>query len=119
VAEKLTSRQQAQMAVLEPMGRRFEQLNRMIEEMANLRADETLQRKLVRNLDEMKSQASGIGLTALAETLGMMAMLARRSSGLQMRVRGLREGLASLKINYEGAIRAATTPDRDAPEAGG
>lgn len=111
MAEKLSPRQQAQMAVLEPLGRRFEQLHRMIEEMANLRADEGLQRKLVRNLEEMKAQTSGIGLPALSETLGMMAMLGRRSGGLQMRVRGLREGLASLKINYEGAVRAATSPD--------
>ena len=37
-----------------------------------------------------------------------MATLASRTSGLQTRVRGLREGFGSLKINYEGAIRAAT-----------
>lgn len=119
MAEQLSSRQQAQLAVLEPIGRRFEHLNRMIEEMAALRADESLQRKLTRNLDEMKSQAAGVGLSGLAETLGMMAMLARRSGGLQMRVRGLREGLASLKINYEGALRAVTTADRAAAEEAG
>lgn len=116
MAEKLSPRQQAQLAILEPIGRRFEQLHRMIEEMAALRADESLQRKLTRNLDEMKSQAAGIGLNSLAETLGMMAMLARRSGGLQMRVRGLREGLASLKINYEGALRSATTPEESEAE---
>lgn len=119
MAEKLTPRQQAQLAILEPLGRRFEQLHRMIEEMAGLRADESLQRKLVRNLDEMKSQTTGIGLTGLSETLGMMAMLARRSGGLQMRIRGLREGLASLKINYEGAMRTATTPDGTVTEGDG
>lgn len=119
MAEQLSPRQQAQLAVLEPIGRRFEHLNRMIEEMAALRADESLQRKLTRNLDEMKSQAAGIGLNSLAETLGMMAMLARRSGGLQMRIRGLREGMASLKINYEGALRTATAPDGAAAEGDG
>lgn len=113
---RLTPRQQAQLAVLEPLPRRFEHLHRMIEEMAALRADEALQRQLTRNLDELKAQTSGIGLTALAETFGMMAMLARRSGGLQMRVRGLREGLVSLRINYEGAFRSATTEEE--PEAG-
>ncbi len=119
MVEKLSPRQQAQLAILEPLGRRFEHLHRMIEEMANLRADENLQRKLVRNLDEMKAQTTGIGLTGLSETLGMMAMLARRSGGLQMRVRGLREGLASLKINYDGAMRTANTPDGAAAEGDG
>lgn len=84
-----------------------------------MRADEAMQRQLVRNLDELKAQAGGIGLSALADTFGMMSTLARRSGGLQMRIRGLREGLASLKINYEGALRAATTPDADEGEEGG
>lgn len=117
MAQKLSPRQQAQLAVLEPLPRRFEHLHRLIEEMAALRADEALQRQLARNLDELKAQTSGIGLTGLSETLGMMGMLARRSGGLQMRVRGLREGLASLKINYEGALRSATTPDPESGEA--
>lgn len=119
MAEKLSPRQQAQLAVLEPLGRRFEYLHRMIEEMAALRADESRERQLVRNLEEMKAQTNTSGLTALSETLGMMAMLARRSGGLQMRVRGLREGLVSLKINYEGALRTATTPEEAATEGDG
>jgi hypothetical protein len=41
-----------------------------------------------------------------------MGMMARRGGGLQMKVRGLREGLGSLKTNYEGALRAATTPEK-------
>lgn len=116
MAPRLTPRQQAELAVLEPLPRRFEHLHRMIEELASLRADETLQRQLTRNLDELKTRTGGIGLTALAETFGMMGMLARRSGGLQMRVRGLREGLVSLKLNYEGALRAATTPAEGAEE---
>jgi len=111
VGVKLSSRQQAQLAILLPLPRRFEQLHRLIEEMAALRADESVQRRLVRNLDELKTQTGGIGLSALTETLGVMSMLARRTGGLQMRVRGLREGMVSLKINYEGALRAASNPD--------
>jgi len=43
--------------------------------------------------------------------------MARRTGGQQMRIRGLREGLGSLKINFEGAWRSATTEERD--ESGG
>ncbi|MDZ4673572.1 MAG: hypothetical protein SGI84_03895 [Gemmatimonadota bacterium] len=118
MANKLSSRQQAQLAVLEQLPRRFQQLHRMIEESAAPRADETLQRKLVRNLDELKAQTAGIGLGALTETLGVMSMLARRTGGNQMRVRGLQEGLVSLKINYDGALRSATTPEAEVPEKG-
>ena len=116
MAAKLSARQQAQLAVLELLPKRFQQLHRMIEELANPRVDETLQRRLVRNLDELKSQTAGIGLGALTETLGVMSMLARRTGGNQMRVRGLQEGLVSLKINYDGALRSATTPEEAVAE---
>ncbi|MGH7559955.1 MAG: hypothetical protein ACRENB_02940 [Gemmatimonadales bacterium] len=108
---KLTPRQQAQLDVLGTLPPRFEQIHRMVEELASLRADEALARRLCRLLDESKAATATMGLPALADTFGMMSMLARRTSGLQMKIRGLREGLASLKINFEGAWRSASTPE--------
>jgi len=114
--DKLNSRQLAQLAVLEPLPQRFEQIHRLVEEIGGLRADEAVTRRLCRILDEAKSATNTAGLTALSETFGIMGTLARRNAGLQMKVRGLREGLTSLKINFEGALRAARTP---LPEAAG
>lgn len=111
MAEKLTPRQQAQRAVLDPLPRKFETLHRLIEELAAQRADEVAIRRLSRILDEAKSSANHAGLNALSDTFGLMSMLTRRGGGHQMKVRGLREGLASLKINYEGALRQATTAE--------
>ncbi|MEO8448185.1 MAG: hypothetical protein ABI647_00245 [Gemmatimonadota bacterium] len=112
MAVKLSSRQQAQVAVLETFPPRMETIHRLIEEIAGLRADEQVVRRLGRTLDEMKAGASGMGLGALAETCGMMAIMSRRGGGIQMKVRGLREGLASLKVNFDGAMRSATTPEK-------
>src|SRR5262245_44727622 len=103
------------MAVLETLPQKFEVVRRLVEEIASLRADDVMIRRLCRILDEARASANGIGLVALAETLGHMSMMARRGGGLQMKVRGLREGLGSLKINYEGALRAASTPEAEAP----
>jgi hypothetical protein len=44
--------------------------------------------------------------------------MARRSGSLQVRVRGLRELLGSLKINSEAALRDATTPEVDGEPEG-
>ena len=110
MALKLTSRQQAQLSVLETFPKKFEAINRLIEEIAGLRADEAVVRRLARTLDEMKAAASNIGLGGLSEGCGMMGMLARRGGGVQMKVRGLRDGLVGLKVNFEGAMRNATTP---------
>ncbi len=55
--------------------------------------------------------ASELRLNGVADTAGLMATMTRRGGGLQMKVRGLRELLGSLKINYEAALRSATTPE--------
>ncbi|HSR15433.1 MAG TPA: hypothetical protein VLL51_06750 [Gemmatimonadales bacterium] len=105
---KLTGAQQAQLAFLETLPPRFERIHRQIEEIAGLKASETQVKALCRLLDECRNHASILSLGPLADTFGMMSMLARRGGGLQMKVRGLREGLVSLKANYDGALRAAT-----------
>ncbi|HTL05835.1 MAG TPA: hypothetical protein VL241_08820 [Gemmatimonadales bacterium] len=110
MTDKLTPQQQTQLEALATLPPRLEVAHRLIEELAALRADDAMIRRLCRLLDEGKAAVNAIGQSALAETLGMMSMLARRGGDRQMKVRGLREGLASLKINYEGAVRAIRLP---------
>ena len=112
MADKLTSRQQAQIAVLDALTPKFAQMHRLIEELAGPRPDISVVRRLCRLLDEGKGATSGVGLSSLTQTMGAMGMMARRTGGEQMKIRGLREGLASLKINYDGALRVAKTPAR-------
>jgi hypothetical protein len=111
MTDKLTPRQKAQLAVLEALPPKIQQMHRLVEEIAGMRVDETVVRRLTRLLDESKAATNTVGLTALTETMGIMGMLARRSGGHQMKVRGLREGLNSLKINFEGALRSASVAE--------
>ncbi len=111
MAVKLSPHQLAQLAYLETLHPRLGRIHAVIEEMAALRADDVVVRGLARLLDQIKAEAGALSLTGLAETAGIMSTMTRRSGGLQMRVRGLRELLGSLKINYEAAMRSATTPE--------
>lgn len=116
MALKLSSRQQAQLAYLQTLPPKFQRIYSVVEEMSTLRANDIVVRGLARLLDEIKGNASALNMTGLADTAGIMATMTRRGGGLQMKVRGLRELLGSLKINYEAAMRSATTPespDRD------
>jgi hypothetical protein len=118
MGQKLSSRQQAQLAFLQTLPPKFSRMQAVIEEMGALRADDVIVRGFARQLDELKVQAQGLSLSKLADTMGVMGTMARRTGGLQVRVRGLRELFASLKINYEAAVREATTPEAaDAPVA--
>lgn len=117
MALKLSSRQQARLAVLQAFPLKFDAIHRMIEEMASPRVDVSVARRLSRTLDEMKIAAQSVGETGMAGSLGLMATLARRTGSVQTRSRGLREGFGSVKINLDGAIRAASTPEPVDPDA--
>jgi len=111
MAEKLSSRQQAQLAYLQSLPPRFGRIHSVIEEMGGGQADDVVVRGLARLLDRIKAESSALSLGGLSETAGLMSTMTRRGGGLQVKVRGLRELLGSLKINYEAAMRSATTPE--------
>ena len=107
----LSGGQQAQLVYLSTLPPKFERIHRLVEEIANMQGGETTAKTLCRILDELRNQATTLSLNALGDVFGMMSMVARRGGGLQMKVRALREGQASLKINFDGAMRAASTPE--------
>lgn len=113
MADKLSSRQQAQLAYLQSLPPRFGRIHSVIEEMAGLKADDAVVRGLGRLLDRIKGESSALSLGGISQTSGLMSTMTRRGGSLQVRVRGLRELLGSLKINYEAALRSATTPEAD------
>jgi hypothetical protein len=114
MAVKLSSRQQAQLAYLQTLPPKFQRIFSVIEQMSALQADDVTVRGLARLLDDIKGNSGALSLGGLAETAGLMGTMARRGGGLQVKVRGLRELLGSLKINYEAALRQATTPETPA-----
>ena len=111
MAVKLSSRQQAQLAYLELLPQKLARIYSVIEQMAGARVDETLPRALGRLVDDIKGNAASLGLGGLADTAGRMGMLIRSGGGMPSKVRGLRELQGNLKINYDAALRSATTPE--------
>ena len=111
MAIKLSSRQQAQLAYLELLPQKLQRIYSVVEQMAGARVDETLARALGRLVDDIKGNAASLSLGGLADTAGRMGMLIRSGGGLPAKVRGLRELQGSLKINYDAALRSATTPE--------
>jgi hypothetical protein len=116
MAPKLSSRQQAQLAFLQQLPPKFQRIQNVIEQMSGPRVDESIIRGMGRLLDEIKGKAGALSLIGIAETAGIMGTMLRRGGGVQFRVRGLRELLGSLKSNYEGALRGATTPEAEEPD---
>jgi len=112
MAPKLSARQLSQLAYLETLPPKLARVHTVIEQMASMQVDDSVVRGLGRVLDDIKSQSQAMGLGGLADTAGYMGTMTRRGGSLQMRVRGLRELLGSLKTNYDGAVKAASIPER-------
>lgn len=109
---KLTSKQLQQVQFLQTLPPKFQRASGVIEQMASQKADDSVVRGLCRMLDEVKANAQANGLGGVADAAGIMGTMARRGGGLQLRVRGLRELLGTLRANYEGALKRASTPER-------
>lgn len=113
---KLSSRQQAQLAFLELLPPKLQRIYSLVEQMATPRVDEAILRGLGRLLDDIKGNATALSLGGLAETAGRMGMLVRGGGRLPLKVRGLREMHGSLKMNYDTALRSASTPEDQVAE---
>jgi hypothetical protein len=111
MAPKLSSRQQAQLAYLQLLPQKLQRIYSVVEQLAAPRVDEALMRGLGRLLDDIKGNAASLSMAGLAETAGRMGMLVRSGGAMPLKVRGLRELQGSLKINYDKALRSATTPE--------
>jgi hypothetical protein len=110
MALKLSSRQQAQLAFLDAAMPKMQRIQALIEKLQSPNEAESASRSLVRMLDELKSGAAALSLSGVSQTAAVMSGLARKTGGLHTKLRGLREGMAGLKINYDGARKVASKP---------
>jgi hypothetical protein len=113
---KLSSRQQAQLAYLELLAPKLQRIYSLVEQMAGPKVDEAILRGLGRLFDDIKGNAAALSLAGLADTAGRMGMLVRGGGGMPLKVRGLRELHSSLKVNYDAALRSASTPAEELAE---
>jgi hypothetical protein len=116
MAIKLSTRQQIQLAFLDAEAPKVERAWSLIERMNTPSETEGAARQLSRLFDQLKGGATTSGLPMVADAAGMMAMLARRGGGLQVKVRGLRDGIGALKHALALARKSASTPETDPGE---
>lgn len=116
MALKLSSRQQAQLEFLERNFNKVQRIQSLIEKLATPSEAETAGRSMGRFLDELKTGAGSMGLSKVADSAASMKGSLRMSGAIPQRLRNLREGLAGLKHNWEGARRKASIPDETAAE---
>jgi len=115
---RLSSAQHSQLTFLEALPPKFARWHSVIEQMGGGSVDESLVRRMIRTLDEVKSGASQLRLNGLADAVSQMASTARRGGGAQVKVRMLQDNLASVRMNYESALKKASIVEAPASEEG-
>ena len=119
MALKLSSKQQAQLEFLNRTFAKVQRIQSLIEKLASPSESESAGRSLCRLLDEVKSGSAALGLSKVADSTANMSSVARRTGAIPQRMRTLREGCATLKINWEGARTKASTPEVESADEGG
>ncbi|HKE91657.1 MAG TPA: hypothetical protein VKB45_15090 [Gemmatimonadales bacterium] len=67
--------------------------------------------RIARELSRMRIRAVGANVGTVADVAGGLSTMANRSTGLLMKIRGLKDGIASLSFQLDRALVQAQTPE--------
>lgn len=67
--------------------------------------------RIARELSRMRIRAVGANVGTVADVAGGLSTMANRSTGLLMKIRGLKDGIASLSFQLDRALQQAQTPE--------
>lgn len=67
--------------------------------------------RISREMFRMRIRAAGANVGTIGEIAGGLATMANRSTGLLMKIRGLKDGVASLTFQLDRALVQAQTPE--------
>jgi hypothetical protein len=73
--------------------------------------------RIARELSQMRQRALGANIGTIADVAGTMSVMAGRGGGIEMKIRGLTDGVTSLRMQLDQALKQATMPAKKTPEA--
>ncbi len=117
----LTVDQQRRVAEIEEYLKITERVKRLVTELEENRAAQPNVLKgicetIARDLSQMRQRALTSNIGTIADVAGAMSVMAARGGGINMKVRGLVDGVNSLTMQLEHALKVASTPE---PKRGG
>jgi hypothetical protein len=120
VTEKLTPDQYRRIGEIENHLKVVAHLKHLIAELESNRAApnrviEKLCETIARDLSQMRQRALTSNIGTIADVAGAMSVMAARGGGLDFKIRGLGEGVASLAMQLEHALKVASTPEPKRP----
>lgn len=117
VQKKLTAGQTRRVEEVEAFQRTVAKVRSLLAELESNRAAKTsivagLCSQIARELSQMRQRALSANVGTVGDTAGNVAVMAMRSGGLNMKLRGIADGLNSIDIQLDQSLKAALAPEK-------
>ncbi len=117
MTEKLSAEQTQRIELIQGFQRSLDRVKRLIVELeANRNAKPTVTSGICstigRELAQMRQRAVRGNVGTLGDLAGALSVLANRSAGVNVKLRGLAEGMVALTMQLDLSLKAAMRPER-------
>jgi hypothetical protein len=115
VTQRLTPDQARRIEEIQEFQRAAEHVKHLVTELEGNRAAATrvvqdLCEKIAKETAQMRQRALSSNIGTIADVAGMMSVMAGRGGGLNMKIRGLTDGVGSLAMQLDAALKHAMAP---------
>jgi hypothetical protein len=117
---KLTVDQLRRIEEVEEYQKVVEHTHHLVQELAANRAAPTVVlaricESIARDMSKMRQRSLTSNIGTIADVAGALAVMASRGGGLNMKLRGLEDGINSLRMQLDHALKMASTPEEKKP----
>jgi hypothetical protein len=118
--KKLTPAQAARVEMISEFLRTVERVKHSVAELESNRAArsqilDNICGGIARDLTHMRQRALTANIGTVADVAGALAVMAGRGGGLNMKIRGLNDGVNNLAIQLDHALKQAMEGDEEEP----
>jgi hypothetical protein len=112
---KLSPEQLHRIEEIQAYQRTTEHLQHLVKELdanraAGSRVVEDLCQRIAHECAQLRQRALQANIGSIADVAGTMSVMAARGGGINMKIRGLADGVGSLVMQLEAALKHAMTP---------
>lgn len=116
MVQKLTPEQAARIELIRGFLKTVDHVAKLVAELDSNRAAkskilENVCESIARQLSQMRQRALTSNVGTIADVAGSMSVMAARGGGIAMKIRGLTDGVNSLRLQLDQALKQAMTPE--------
>ena len=119
MAEKLSAEQAQRAEQIQQFIKTAEHVQRLVAELEGNRNQakiaDNICHSIAREMSQLRHRAVAANVSTIADVAGSMSVLAARSGGLNMKIRGLTDAVNSIKAQLDHELKAALHPERKGP----